>query len=404
MTAANFDSLIAAHEHALVEFYAPWCGHCKALAPHFAQAAASLDEAGTGVLLAAVDCTVEEDLAAAFGINGYPTLLWFANGSSSEYGGGRTAPEIVAWVRRKMAPPVVWVATPAEAERFGDAAGAYFVAAYFGPAAGAGDLSPAAASALSVYSAAAAELGDSFAVAATDAAAAHLGLEGPLPQVAVLKTFDDRIAHMPQSAGGLGGGLDPADLLRFVRRQRRPLLVPYGEETMDVVFAVDHQLFYVAAATDGEAATEALRSAAGDPRCDEVQMAWVQSEDEASSGLLRFFGVLAAEAEQRTRPPSPLVLGLSQAAGERRAHLFALPPGAEPTLEVLADFCAGVADRTAPRHVKAAEAAEAEEDLPKEGPQGGELPLAEEAEPGLAAGSLEEDLQGLKRLLDAGEL
>lgn len=92
----------------LVEFFAPWCGHCKRLEPEWAKAAAELKGK---VKLGALDATTNEAKAQEYGISGYPTIKFFGGGKKSrsdaaDYSGGRTAPEIVQWALEKHADSV----------------------------------------------------------------------------------------------------------------------------------------------------------------------------------------------------------------------------------------------------------------------------------------------------------
>jgi len=58
----------------LIEFYAPWCGHCKALAPEFDKAAKALEGI---VKLGAVDMTTDGEAGRSYEISGYPTIKFF---------------------------------------------------------------------------------------------------------------------------------------------------------------------------------------------------------------------------------------------------------------------------------------------------------------------------------------
>ena len=62
----------------MLEFYAPWCGHCKALAPVYAQAAKQLT--GDGFRFAKIDATENSALQATYNIKGYPRVMYKLDG------------------------------------------------------------------------------------------------------------------------------------------------------------------------------------------------------------------------------------------------------------------------------------------------------------------------------------
>jgi protein disulfide-isomerase A1 len=131
LTDANFDEELAKNELLLVEFYAPWCGHCKKLTPEYEGAAEVLSKNDPPVALAKVDATAEKTLAERFGIQGFPTLFWFKGGVKSEYTGGRTKDTIVQWIVKKSGPPSSLVTCDALKAKTDDAS-TKFLIAYFG--------------------------------------------------------------------------------------------------------------------------------------------------------------------------------------------------------------------------------------------------------------------------------
>lgn len=115
-TKDNFDEIIAKEELTLVKFFAPWCGHCKKMAPDFQEAATELK--GKAVLVD-LDATVEKDLAQKYDIKGFPTLKLFSKGEViSDYKGGRSKDALVKYVERAMLPSVTECADSDAVEAF----------------------------------------------------------------------------------------------------------------------------------------------------------------------------------------------------------------------------------------------------------------------------------------------
>jgi len=83
-----------------IKFYAPWCGHCKRLAPTWDELATKYSSE-TSIKIAKVDCTQERDLCGRQSISGYPTLLLFKDGQHiAEYEETRSLDNLVAFVEK----------------------------------------------------------------------------------------------------------------------------------------------------------------------------------------------------------------------------------------------------------------------------------------------------------------
>ncbi|KAI8619205.1 protein disulfide isomerase [Chytriomyces sp. MP71] len=103
LTPSNFDKVIDGSKPALVEFYAPWCGHCKSLAPIYEELADAFVRDKNNVVIAKVDADAHKDLGSKFGVTGFPTLKWFPKGAKTpeDYSGGRELTDLAAFITQK---------------------------------------------------------------------------------------------------------------------------------------------------------------------------------------------------------------------------------------------------------------------------------------------------------------
>jgi protein disulfide-isomerase A1 len=278
LTEANFDEAISANEHILVEFYAPWCGHCKALAPEYASAAKVLADEGSAIKLGKVDATENKGLASKFGVKGYPTLKFFVSGVDKEYNGGRKSPDIVAWLKKKTGDPCKAVTTKDEVD-------AEVAAAHFAVLGAFKDRSGAAGAA---YTASASDTdGVVFMVTDNDDLMKEFGLEDG--GVVAVRDFADEEPRVAMEGEKTGEGI--AD---FVSANRLPSVVEFSDETAPMIFGGDiksHFLVFGDSGAEGHAALMATfrKVAKGNPG--KLIHVYVDSAKDDNGRILEFFGI-----------------------------------------------------------------------------------------------------------------
>jgi len=268
LTEDNFDETIKSNANVLVEFYAPWCGHCKKLAPEYD--AASLKLKGEDVVLAKVDATEEGEVAEKYEVRGYPTLIWFKNGKSKEYDGGRSTDTIVSWVMKKIGPVLTELKTAEEVEGFKKKGDAVVIASI-----GEDDIP--------TLKSVAEDMDNPFGYI-TDASVAK---DAEVDGIVVFKTFDEGKASYD-------GKMDKKEITSFVSAESIPLVMTW-KDNQEMMGKLDAPLlFSVHDGSDIEGVTNAMKDAAKAKK-GKYLFYTVDAKHDPNSRLLEFFGVKAGE-------------------------------------------------------------------------------------------------------------
>lgn len=123
---SNFDAAISSFDYILVDFYAPWCGHCKRLAPQLDKAASILADLKKPISIAKIDADKYKRVGSKYGIDGYPTLKIFMHGVPTEYYGPRKADLLVRFLKKFVAADVAILNSDSAISEFVEAAGTSF--------------------------------------------------------------------------------------------------------------------------------------------------------------------------------------------------------------------------------------------------------------------------------------
>jgi protein disulfide-isomerase A1 len=273
----NFQAALDANSMILVEFYAPWCGHCKKLTPEYASAAATLAEKKAGAVLAKVDATENKDLAAKFGVKGYPTLKFFKNGVAQDYTGGRTADTIVQWLDKKAGPAAKSLDSKEDAEAF-VSENRVAVIGFF--------KDPIAKEAVAFATAADAHEDANFAITKNSAVFSHFGVTDDAA-VILLKKFDE-------GRNNLEGDITFETVTEFVNTNFLPLVVDFNTDTAKQIFQGSYKnhfiMFQSASAEKFEYNLHNARKVAKDFRGD-IMFVSVTTDEAEHKKVVEFFGI-----------------------------------------------------------------------------------------------------------------
>lgn len=273
----NFEEATTKHSAMLVEFYAPWCGHCKSLAPEWNKAAKTL--ADSTVKLAKVDATEHKDLASQFEIRGFPTIKYIKNGKTSDYTGGRTESEIVQWVNKKAGPPAVTISSEDDLNKFQEKHEVFVL----------GSFSSIESEAAKKFVA----LADSdedhvFAISTEESVKSKLALTEDT--VVVLKSFDNLRSDM-----SVASGFNAEDVTAFVDGESVPLIQEFTPESSKKIFGskvTRHVLFFTDKSADHHAATIAAYTAAAPAFKGQVMFINVPSSE---NKIMEYFGIVKSQ-------------------------------------------------------------------------------------------------------------
>lgn len=277
LTSGNFSEFLAANHYVMVEFYAPWCGHCQALAPEYATAATELKS--SGVYLAKVDASVEAELSQEHGVQGYPTIMFFVDGKPKPYSHHRTSEAIVSWIKKKVGPAVSEVTSASDVQAILET-GNTIVVALFDNFEGTEVEEYASAARqeddVLFYQTKSKEVADLF----------HIKQSTKAPALVLLKSAAEKVVLYD-------GDFKRASLSEFVLANKLPLVSIFSRDTATAIFesSIKKQIILFASPEDAKnvlpAYEEAARAYKG-----KIIFVYVDSTDEeVGKPIVDFFGV-----------------------------------------------------------------------------------------------------------------
>jgi len=314
LDASTFDSYIQNTPLVMVEFYAPWCGHCKQLAPEYQRAAQILTV--DNLPLAKVDAADEKNakLAETYDVQGFPTLKLFKNKKATDYLGERTSAAIVAYMRKKALPPVRDIEHDTEADSFKNEFDVVVM----------GFFPDKNSEEYKAFETAAANVDDVPFAYIKDNGIRKLQRAEP-SSILLFKKFDEkRVVY--------DGKMEYQEILKFATNNAMPLVIPFNEVNSAKIFGGSvqvHLLVFIDESKDPDIIKQ-LTTPAKNHKGQVLLITVAPSEEQ----IIEYFGVTAADM--------PAVRLVDMRDAGMKKYNYDKPVIDEPSVDTfLQDFLAG---------------------------------------------------------------
>lgn len=225
---SNASQFISENNIVFVKFYAPWCGHCKQMAPAYSDLGKKYNLEGSNVKIAKLDATIHKEFAGQHRIQGFPTMKLFIGGNPVDYQGERTLDAMVAFIEKKSNFSVSYLETPADVEAFA----AKKLSMLFVVPKEDEENRKIFTSVCANYE----TIDCAFTASKTNT---QVNLSGDLGLI-VYRTFDDGL-----KAIDLNGGISPDALKQFIEAHRYPIVCEFDQEAANRIFGEQKEtIFY----------------------------------------------------------------------------------------------------------------------------------------------------------------
>ncbi|KAK7162146.1 hypothetical protein R3I94_004711 [Phoxinus phoxinus] len=318
----NFDRALSENKYLLVEFYAPWCGHCRSLEPIYAEVAGLLKNGSSDVRLAKVDASEEKELANEFSVGGFPTLKFFKDGNRqnvTDFSGKRTVKGITMWLERHTGPSATVLSDVKSAEALLDA-NEVVVVGFFQDLEG--------DKAKTFYDVTLIAVDYVFGITSNPELFKKYNVQSD--SMVLFKKFDEKRADMPLSEEEL----DKGDLISFIHSNSIKLVIPFNEENADQIFSSKvrkHMLLFLNTTVESQnALLEDFRDVASEFK-EKVLFITLDVTSDKAEHVLKYFSLSESDA--------PII----RLINTEKVVTYAME-GSTINKDTLRTFCQGVLD------------------------------------------------------------